>query len=197
MQHEMGLYAIRPDGTGLRTIGTPYANDPSADPASAASPISFQDPVLSPDGSTILYWNWGSRAATPGYHPEAYLHGRDLTTGKDLPVLFDPAGANNPVGDDGGLLPRFSPDGTMVVFDSCPHSQSQLCYGTLDGSEPSRPIGPEFYWEDRVGFDFSPDGTKVILTMKSGSSIIDLETGVETPVLQGVPVQPGWQRLAP
>jgi len=44
----MGLYAIAPDGTGLRTVG-----------AVSTSDAWFNDFEMSPDGSTVGYWAWG------------------------------------------------------------------------------------------------------------------------------------------
>lgn len=191
-----GIYAVHPDGSGLRSVGEVSTTETQAGEASTWR-ISFQDPVISPDGATIAYWSWEPRDGTGP--SDAYMHLRDLTTGEELPIRFDPLGAENPLGDDGGLLIRFSPDGEHVVFEGCSTSVSQLCYGTLDGSTPSVAIGPPFTYQDRTGFDFSPDGQQVILALQSGTRIIDVVTGeVERPdLVNGDASVPIWQRLAP
>ena len=57
---------------------------------------SFQDPSLSADGSTLAYWSWEPRDGTGS--SDAFLHLRDVTSGEELPVLFDPLGPRRPEG---------------------------------------------------------------------------------------------------
>ena len=174
--NDMGLYGIGSDGKGLRLIGDLRKG-------------SFQGPpVISPDGKTMAYWDWEQPDGSSSQ--DNYIHMRDLTSGAELPVLFTMA-------DHGGLMPRFSPDGTMVVFERRPPGETnqQLFYGPVDGSKPSVPIGPSYYYTTRDGYDFSPDGTKVYLS-KGSTSIIDVDSGLTTE-LKGVADEPGWQRLAP
>lgn len=189
---ERGLYAIQTDGSGLRTIGDVSTGDTH----DGAVPFqrSFQDIDLSPDGKLVAFWSWEPRDGVPGAQPDAYLHLRDLDTGEELPVLFDYLGVQNPKGDDNGLLPRFSPDGTMMVHDGC--LPNPLCYGPIDGSVPTKSIGPFFDYTQRQGFEFSPDGTKVILFLTFKSVLIDLATNTWTDLpIAGDWVS--WQRLAP
>ena len=156
---EKGLYAIKPDGTGLRTIGAVSTTE-SYGAASGADRISFQDPALSPDGTTIAYWSWEPKDA-------------NATSSDDIPASPGPdhwRGAAAPVrprATTRGCCLHFSPDGTMVVYEGGPpgSGNSQLVYAPVDGSQPSRSIGPEFYYQNRTGFDFSPDGNQVILSL--------------------------------
>jgi len=195
-----GLYAIRPDGSGLRPIGevstTENQEGDARDPS--AWRISFQNPAISPDGSTVGFWNWEPRDGTGP--SDAYMHMRDVDTGEELSIEFDPLGADHPKGDDYGLLIQFSPDGQYVVFEGCSAGgDSWLCHGTLDGSRATTPIGPAYDYTERKGFTISPDGRKVLLALTHGSRIIDVDSGQATPVgiLSSDEAAPAWQRLAP
>jgi hypothetical protein len=179
---DVGLYAIAPDGTGLRTIGaiaTGESNDQQ----------SFQASALSPDGTTIAYWNWERKEGTAS--PDDYLHIRDLTTGAEVPVAY-----SSPNGG-WGKAATLSPDGSMVVFESSLYqgAKRQLYYGPVDGSAPSGPMGPSFSDQDLMGFSLSPDGTQLLLGLTDTVSVIDLATGA-TRVLPGMPTMPSWQRVA-
>jgi len=183
---DRGFYAIRPDGTGLRQIGDIRTGESQVAPYQ----VSMQDPVLSPDGKTVAYWSWEARA---GGSPDTYLHVRDLDTGHDRQLDLYPF-------SDRGYGPHFSPDSRSLIFES--HSATtpgdvQLVIAPADGSQPATPIGPS-YKEERA-FDFSPDGTKVFLTLSSppGTTIIDLATGDFALTKQAIPTVPNWQRLAP
>ncbi|MET0771529.1 MAG: hypothetical protein ABWZ82_00470 [Candidatus Limnocylindrales bacterium] len=173
-----GLFAIGSDGTGLRAIGEPAKTTPAD--------LSFQDPVLSPDGTTIAYWNWEPKEAG-ATSSDNYLHVRDVTTGDDVPIQF--------AEDRFGLLAHYSPDGTMVVYETNAGAGQRLRFGSVDGSVPGRLIGPEYSYLVRHGFDFSPDGTKVVLFLASKSVLIDLVTDEWTD-LDIASDFVSWQRLA-
>ena len=87
----VGLYAIAPDGTGLRTIG-----------AVSTSDHWFNDFQLSADGTTVAYWAWGPNDAGVS---DGWSHLRDLTTGHDRLIEL--------YGD-----PRLSPDGTSILGET-------------------------------------------------------------------------------
>ncbi len=115
-----------------------------------------------------------------------------MTSGQEIPNPYDTS--------EGGLLLHYSPDGKMVVFEGHekrPGSPEQLFYGSADGSQPAVPIGPPYIYSDRLGNDFSPDGTKVLLSMIGYTIEIDVATGEMDHSLNGIPSTPGWQRLAP
>jgi hypothetical protein len=66
----------------------------------------------------------------------------------------------------------------------------------VDGSALARPIGLGYPYSLRTGFEFSPDGTKVILFLTSKSVLIDLATNTWSDLpIAGDWVS--WQRLAP
>jgi Tol biopolymer transport system component len=162
----MGLYAIAPDGTGLRTVG-----------AVSKSEAWFNDFQLSPDGSTVLYWSWGPNASGV---VDGWSHLRDTVTGKDRLVELYSA-------------PRLSPDGRSILGET----SAQLVIGPADGTAPTRNIGPSYAGQAQHGYDFSPDGKKVILTVGDPGVtwIIDIASGEE--VATAIPVFPSWQRLTP
>ncbi len=181
---DLALYGIKPDGTGLRTIGAVLPTD--ADDHNA-----LRDPVVSPDGKTITFWNFEHTASDPT--PRAYLHIRDLTTGAELPAV-----STDPI-PTVGFNPQFSPDGTMVAFThylTSDPQQWQLYVASVDGSQRARPIGLDFPNDDNGGFTFSPDGTQVIMSDWGATWLVDVATGKAT-ALPGIPVMPSWQRLAP
>jgi Tol biopolymer transport system component len=177
---ELALYGVGVDGTGLRMIGAPA---PGHD-----DEWSFLDGAISPDGSTIAYWNLKPTGATSPI-ADQQLHMRDLETGQELPVPF---------GRD-GLLPRFSPDGSMILFQGWwdDLSGDQLYVAPVDGSEPPRPIGPKFLEANGQAFGFSPDGTMVFSNGTGEGMLIDLASGKTTELTGNGPEAAGWQRLAP
>jgi Tol biopolymer transport system component len=177
---ELALYGVGVDGTGLRMIGAPA---PGHD-----DEWSFLDGSISPDGSTILYWNnKPTGAASPV--ADQQLHMRDLDTGEELPVPFDRDGTH----------PQFSPDGSMVLYAGWwdDGSGDQLFIVPADGSAPRRPIGPAFLSDNGQAAGFSPDGTKAFLDQTGRTTLIDLATGETTELTGNGPEAAGWQRLAP
>jgi Tol biopolymer transport system component len=162
----LGLYAIAPDGTGLRTVG-----------AASTSEAWFNDFQLSPDGLTVGYWSWGPNAAGA---VDGWSHLRNVVTGNDQLV-------------DQYSAPRFSPDGTSIVGEAA----SQLVIGPVDGKPPARNIGPSYAGQNQHGYDFSPDGRKVMLTLGDlgVTWVIDIASGDK--VVMTIPSFPNWQRLAP
>jgi hypothetical protein len=177
---DMGLYGINVDGTGLRSIG---ATAPGHD-----DEWPFLDGSISPDGSTIAYWNVKPTGPTSPI-ADQQLHLRDLETGEELPVPF---------GRD-GLLPRFSPDGSMILYQGWwdDLSGDQLYVAPVDGSQPPRPIGPKFLEANGQAFGFSPDGTMVFSNGTGEGMLIDLASGATTQLTGNGPEAAGWQRLAP
>ena len=173
---EFGLYAIGIDGTGLRTIGD------------IAPGGAFGDLTFSPDGTTVAYWNW-----EPGIHGDSNLYQRDLTTGATTALSLDP------VWPWVGLLPRYTPDGASLVFETGPHSSGadlngQLAIAPLDGSVPAMTLGPAYPGDDRESYDISPDGTTLLFDLKGATWFIDLATGAATRSTEYLPDQPSWQR---
>jgi hypothetical protein len=70
--------------------------------------------------------------------------------------------------------------------------------GPADGSPSARTIGPGYAGQSQHGYDFSPDGRKVMLTLGDDPAVtwlIDVARGEK--VATAIPVFPSWQRVAP
>jgi Tol biopolymer transport system component len=185
---DLGLYAVTPDGSGLRTIGVIEEGD------------SFQMPDLSPDGSVIAYWNWEA-----GIGAQNNLYARDLTTGATRALMLGPSSPGT------GTTPVFSPDGEWLAFDTVAPAgtgDAQLVIAPIDGREPGRLIGEPYTYSEwgNVGWDFSPDGTIVLLNSIVADTEADMNTAGRNDLIDaatGVASQadewmfgPSWQRLA-
>lgn len=181
-----GIYAIAADGSARRPIGEP-------DGDSSHPEHLFQQPGLSPDGRTIAFSNW--EADEQGVNG-MYLHLRDLTTGEDRPISLDPGWPGV------GMLPRYTPDGRSLVFESgprttVPRADSQLVIAPIDGSVPALALGPAYDGGDdgiMESFDISPDGSTVILDLAGATWLIDTATGEAIKAPEYLPNQPSWQR---
>jgi Tol biopolymer transport system component len=183
---DIGIYAVRPDGTGIRTVAD-VATDQSS-PSGPASLISYQEPQVSPDGSTLAYWSW----ETIGGVTDGFTHLRDIDTGEDRIFRFELAEDPQSIGSS---TPRLSPDGKHIVVQQ--GVETRLAIGAIDGSVPQRAIGPTFSFQTEHAFDFSPDGTKVVLTVGSTTYLIDASTGEFAETAAKIPRFPTWQRQAP
>ena len=185
---DRALYAVAPDGGSPRLIGAVSTNesDPTI-PDVTPTKIGFQDLQQSSDGKSIAYWSWDTS------QPHVYTHVRDLDTGVDTAIaMVQPY-------DDATILPHFSPDGRSLLFERQTSSTSRLVVRPLDGSGPDILLGPTFTYEDTRHFDFSPDGTKVILTLGDPGVtwIMDATGGLGEKTNEVIPSFPNWQRLAP
>ena len=185
---QIGLYAIGPDGSGLRAIGAISTSETTA--TGSGDHLSFQTPTLSPDGTTILYGSWeADSTGAAGSH----LRERDLTTGQDKLVSFD--GNSTSL----GTVPVFSPDGTSFIVTTPSRrtpDMAQLVVASADAYRPAVAIGPEYAYGDRQSYAFSPDGSKVILDLNAGLTyMLDTAGGQGARSSQFLP-DPSWQRLA-
>ena len=180
---ELGLYRIRPDGTGLKRIALQRGESlPGVD-----HQISFQDMTFSDDGMTAAYWNW-----EPGISPDkdCHVYLLDLGTGEDRRMSFDPSARCE-------LLPRLLGDGRILLErQDNPAERSQLLIVRSDGSGPGLKLG-EVYGTT-YGWELSPDRAKVIFASDHGPGLlISTETGAVEEAALSLPQAPSWQRLAP
>lgn len=175
---DVGLYRIRPDGSGFAAVAP-----------TAAVEWGYNGLELSPDGGQLAYWQYDRDASSDGFG--ASVHIVDLGTGEDRIVRFV-----DDLKDEAEL--RFSPDGSQAVIVRCP-DQCRLHVVALDGSRDPLAVGPAIPG-DQSGrqHGFSPDGTTIRLHVNGERPIdIDPTTGLETPWERPVQALGGWQRLAP
>jgi Tol biopolymer transport system component len=169
-----GIFAVHPDGSGLRRI-TLTDGDPGT---------SYLSPQPSPDGRYVAYTDWGYTNS---------VHLVDLTTGADR--VIDPQG-NRSQG-----FAWFSPDGKSLLFDVYGDQTDQVAVEPVDGSGPARFLGPTHPVVDGMYlvYSFSPDGKVVVETDVSSQQtrIIDASTGGDGQVLDWLHgAFSGWQREA-
>ena len=107
---------------------------------------------------------------------DGWSHLRDVDTGRDrLVELYS--------------NPRFSPDGRSILGVA-----TDLVIGPADGGTPVRTLYPG---QPQGGYDFSPDGQKILLVAGDPGVtwIVDVASGEK--VTTTIPKLPSWQRLAP
>ena len=103
-----GIRAVRPDGTGRRTI--------VPDEDGNGDPVYTNDPDFSPDGSKVAF-AMGDIYVVP------------TTGGTPVPLTNDPATDN---------APAWSPDGTKIAFTSYRDGNAEIYIMNADGSNETR-----------------------------------------------------------
>jgi dipeptidyl aminopeptidase/acylaminoacyl peptidase len=175
-----GIWAVRPDGSGLRAISTRPARDPH----------DFNDVAVSPDGRLVAY-----RAVAP--NQPFRIHILDLQTGIEVPLPSAP-GSNG----EGG--PGFSPDGHSLVylrwFDD---GSTQLVVAPLDGSSFGTLIGPRSpFGTDGPSinnYGFTPDGAAVLANYDAEkvARLLPIDGSPGVIIARGDLALGSFQRLAP
>ncbi len=186
--YKYGIYAVHPDGTGLRQL-----SESSSSKTFWASGMGY---AISPDGQTLLY--------TAGLDT-VQIHQLDLDTSEDtvwgtaLPAL---------PGSNWGF-PVFSPDGSEIVFGRYWDQQGtlinhQVFLATLasDGADavPLSEILRSRAGEIPFDYGFSPDGRRVIVRYfdTDKTLLIDPATGESEALAWGTVTEyPSWQRRSP
>jgi hypothetical protein len=173
---QSGIFAVHPDGSGLRAL-TPtdgHRND------------GYQFPQPSPDGRYVTYTVYDANTNT------ARMHVVDLTTGDDRAIVSSPARNEG--------YATFSPDSRQIIFARFTEGHKQILVEPVDDSTAAIPMGPIYPIDHDVTGIFSPDGRSVIVKDSNAkeSRLIDATTGGDGQVLpwsaDGITA---WQRLAP
>lgn len=170
-----GIFAVHPDGSGLRTLTPTDGFDGD-----------YLFPQPSPDGHFVTYTTWDGEAKANR------MHILDLRAGIDR-VVSDPARSQG--------FATFSPDSQRILFLSYGTDRTQVTVAGVDGSGPIA-MGPNYpnVADASVGGVFSPDGRSVLVN-DSGSKetrLIDTATGGSGELLSWSAGNiSGWQRLAP
>jgi len=177
----VSLFAIRPDGTGLRQLTTIVGNT-SGD---------FDSPALSPDGRLAAY----SRRTADGFWR---IHILDLETGveREFHVQGWPPAHHG--------YATFSPDGTQLLFHYITSTDRvQPMVAPVDERGPALAIGsggPVINGSAELSQSWSPDGRSVIVSngKTRETRIVDAATGGDGTVIPWAGGSFGsWQRLAP
>jgi Tol biopolymer transport system component len=179
-----GIFAVRPDGSGLRSLTTRPAVDSN----------DYQDVGVSPDGQYVTYQDTNFAENPPWGLFQVHI--LSLRTGEDR-VLPKPAGAAQMGGS-------FSPDGTLIAFVRVTSDgQAQMAVAPTDGSGPGVGIGPIVRYAagtDNINnYSWSPDGTAVLANYDADKTgrLLPIDGSAPTTLVHGEMALPGYQRLAP
>ena len=180
-----GVYAVKADGSGQRTILEPTV---SLDMGAHA-----QNMVFSPDGARLFYQSYAP--AGEGFRAAAASCGSSTRT---APAII----ASRPLSRTAWTgVPTVSPDGRWVAYWSVlgDSGNQQIRVAPADERGPSIGAGPAM--SDFFPWAWSPNSSKILMFPGDGSStsayLIDPEGGS----YETVPFESGseldWQRLAP
>jgi hypothetical protein len=153
---EYQIYSMRPDGSRLKRLTDP---DFEYGPGEGyTNPFGGNSPSWSPDGTKIVFTSY-YKASTIG--PSLWVMNAD---GSNLQPLHHPEPDNIHSFPLPGNNPRFSPDGTKVVFDLCVNCQistnNAIFVFDLETSEGMRLTNEPPGYRSMVP-EWSPDGTKI------------------------------------
>jgi Tol biopolymer transport system component len=171
---QSGIFAVRPDGSGLRPVS----------PTDGDRDNGYLWPQPSPDGRYIAYTAWDQGAG------QLRIHLFELATGQDRTILSE---------ESQGWA-TFSPDSRQIIFHRFSGDTQQVVVQSVDGAAPAIPMGPPYTGNDDVSGTYSPDGRSVVVksTGRKESRLIDAATGGDGVVLEwAADGFTGWQRLAP
>jgi Tol biopolymer transport system component len=168
-----GLHAVRPDGSGRRTIATSSGSD-------------VISPTLSPDGRRVAYITWDASKPVQGV-----LHTIDVESGDVSTPVFD----GTTVADE---APVWSSDSAHLAFERYRGTEYVIAVAPTAGGHVVELGQPHPEMTGGANRQFSPDGSKILATYLSDGTtwIFDIASGSETKAT-GTLAGGTWQRLAP
>ena len=176
-----GIFAVRPDGTGLREISTRPAVDEN----------DYQAVGVSPDGQYVTYQDTNFNENPPWGLFQ--VHVLSLLTGEDR-VLPQPGGTAQ-----GGAI--FSPDSRLVAYQRITADGVQMVVAPADGSGVGLAIGPvTASGQETINNCFwSPDGTAILCNYdrEKVARLLPIDGSPAVDLIEGEMALPGYQRLAP
>jgi Tol biopolymer transport system component len=168
---QAGLYAIKPDGTGRRSLT-----------ASDGAQFDYLWVTMSPDGGRLAY------------HVERVHEVHVLALDSHVDTVY------RPTTEIGMMFPRFSPDGSRLAVMTWPKGGGNQV-GVFAADDPSPDVaiaGPLVY--NGIQFDWSPDGTQILAAEWATKAPYLLDPaggpGQRTTWLAEFPDWIEWQRLA-
>jgi WD40 repeat protein len=173
-----GIFAVRPDGTGLHPISIKPPTDPN----------DYQAIAVSPDGLYVAY-----QAAAPALFQIRIL---TIRTGEERVLPQPPKTAQL-----GGV---FSPDGRMIAYlRADTDNLVRMVVAPVDASGtgialgPRAPFGPD--GPTINNYSWSPDGTAVIANYDGDKTarLLPIDGSAPTELAHGELALPAYQRLAP
>ncbi len=179
------ILAIRPDGTGLRTVSQRLA----------VNETDFGSLAVSPDGTQVSFDRW--LPPSPSADPIPRVVVMDIATGAET-VLPTPDGTGQQA------TAVFSPDGRTVAYTrTYPNGTYQAVVAAADGSDAGRVLGTRVMGGPDLGLTkaFTPDGTALIARYGSDDAgrtfLLPLDGSAVTEVDSGAFDFLDIQRLAP
>jgi dipeptidyl aminopeptidase/acylaminoacyl peptidase len=179
------FHVINADGTGLRRI-------------EGVSADAINDPVFSPDGSSLVYATWADGVGLQGR-----IHVVDIDSGVDRVLMFEGSEGTNE------FPYQFSPDGSQLLverhggdasFEVNGEQGYRLVLVPASGEGPVTPIGPAMPTStDGASAEFSPDGTQVLAFYHFDRStwLLEADGSGGEEVDWNPEGASTWQRLAP
>jgi len=177
-----GIFAVRPDGTGLREISTRPAVDAN----------DYQGVGVSPDGQYVTYQDTNLKENPPWGLFQ--VHVMSLRTGEDR-VLPQPSAAAQ-------LSGSFSPDGKLIAYQRVTSDgRAQMVVAPVDGTGTGIAIGPRVAAGEETinNYSWSPDGTAVLANYANDkvARLLPIDGSPAVELVRGEFALPGYQRIAP
>jgi hypothetical protein len=162
-----GVYAGDPAGSRLERI--------ASDPEIPAARTPLLTGATADGDSLTFYWLWEDIALDDGFHTYGWI---DRDSGELAPFAIDP-----PPGTIVAAPPRFSPDGTAVVYgvteDEQTHQDSTIIVQDLETGETTEiadGVSLQF-WEGLTGIDWTEENQLVVPLDNGDFEVITLERG--------------------